>query len=355
MKMLKIISIIFAIFMGSTIVNADSAIAKNWYPPYKHKTLSFAVVADAPYGDENVGAFDNLIREVNADRSIRFVLHGGDIKSGGAECTNERLQARFDQYQRFKKPFIFTPGDNEWTDCHRASNGQYNPIERLEFLRDLFYPYPGLTTGQQKMRVRTQSHDVGYEKYVENTLFRKAGVVFSAIHVVGSNNNLRPWSGIDANDSFDNPRTDRFEEFLEREQASLAWLKKTFSVAKKKKARGVFILIHANPRFDLNENEEGRAGFNAFLDELFDQTKHFNRPVLLAHGDSHVFFVDKPKLVPWYADGNTLSADDMQEFVPNLTRFQTFGDTPQHWVKVTVDPTTDALFVIEPQIVEKNL
>ena len=35
---------------------------------------------------------------------------------------------------------IYVPGDNEWTDCHRANNGGYDPLERLAFLRAMFYP-----------------------------------------------------------------------------------------------------------------------------------------------------------------------------------------------------------------------
>ncbi len=350
MKIMSSISLIIALAL-LPLSHADD------FYKFRHggKKFSFAVIADAPYGDENVGKFDNLIKEVNHDKSIKFVMHGGDIKSGGAECTDERLQARFDQYQKFNTPFIFTPGDNEWTDCHRTSNGAYNPLERLDFLRALFYPNPGFTTGGRQMRVLTQGDDKGFEKFVENTLFKRAGVIFSSIHVVGSNNNLRPWSGIDNEDSFENPRPDRLQEFMEREEASIAWLQKTFKAAKKRHARGVFILIHANPQFNVNFTEENRAGFNRFLDTLFALTKAYGKPVVLAHGDSHVYFTDRPKLVPWYADGNTLSGDEPQEFIPNLVRFQTFGDTPQHWIKVTIDPRVKDLFVIEPQVVEANL
>lgn len=337
-------------------VTVPSSMAGNYKPSYYYSpNYSFALVADAPYGDENVSSFDHLIRDVNHDKSVRFVMHGGDIKSGGAECSDERLIARFKQYQKFATPFIFTPGDNEWTDCHRESNGSYNPIERLDFLRSLFYPKPGYTTGGWKMPVRTQGNQPGFEKFVENTLFRRSQVVFSSIHVVGSNNNLRPWSGIDVDDSFENPRQDRLQEFEEREAASLAWLKKTFNVAKRKNSKGVFILIHGNPRFNVNFNEQDRAGFNAFLNELYAQTKAFGKPVLLAHGDSHVFFTDRPKLVPWYADGDALTPEDVQDFIPNLTRVQTFGDTPQHWIKITVSPYKKDVFVIEPQIVKSNL
>ncbi|MBX2870247.1 MAG: hypothetical protein KTR18_16320 [Acidiferrobacterales bacterium] len=342
------------ILIGCTAV-ADDDNARQKYLESKHPPISFALVADAPYGDENVGAFDSLIRSVNLDRHVKFVMHGGDIKSGGAECTDERLIARFNQYQKFRKPFIFTPGDNEWTDCHRTSNGGYNPLERLDFIRSLFFPNPGFTTGGRKMRVQSQAYDPGFETYVENTLFSRRNVMFSSIHVVGSNNNLRPWSGIDETDSYDNPRTDRIAEFEAREAASIAWLNKTFDLAEKRHRKGVFILIHANPQFSTNFIEQNRAGFNRFLEVLFQRTQDFGKPVLLAHGDSHVFFTDKPKLVPWYADGDTLSAEDPQTFIPNFTRVQTFGDTPQHWIKVTIDPQNPELFTVAPQVVKENL
>ena len=200
------------------------------------KQVAFAVIGDGPYGDDKEAAFDNLIRDINRDRSVKFVLHVGDIKSGGAECSDARLQRRFEQLQKIRSAVIYTPGDNEWTDCHRQSNGGWNPLERLDFLRTLFYPNPNWSTGQQPRRLLTQSRFKGYEKFVENTLFMAGPVAVSSIHVVGSNNNLRPWSGIDPTDSFENPRADRLAEFVQRNAASLHWLEKTFKYAKRRNA-----------------------------------------------------------------------------------------------------------------------
>jgi hypothetical protein len=45
------------------------------------------------------------------------------------------FQNRLDLFNRFTAPFIFVPGDNEWTDCHRANNGGFDPLERLDRLR----------------------------------------------------------------------------------------------------------------------------------------------------------------------------------------------------------------------------
>ena len=94
-------------------------------------------------------------------------------------------------------PFWYTPGDNEWTDCHRVNNGSYLPTERLANVRSLFFPVPGQTTGGTTMPVVTQaaSSDPAMQPFVENTMFTKSCVTFGDVHVVGSNDDGDPWSG----------------------------------------------------------------------------------------------------------------------------------------------------------------
>ncbi len=327
---------------------ASSGIDRNVNP------VAFAVIGDGPYGDDKEGAFDRIIEDINNDHEVKFVVHVGDIKSGGTECTDERLQRRFNQLQQITTVLIYTPGDNEWTDCHRASNGGWNPLERLAYLRQLFFPNPGMTTGQKPRQVLTQSAISGYETFVENTMFMTGRVAVSAIHVVGSNNNLRPWSGIDPADSFDNPRKDRIHEFTTRNAASIAWLEKTFDMAIEERVAGIFIAIHADPNFELPFDDINRAGFNPFLEKLFALSLTFDGPVVLSHGDSHVYRVDRPRFVPWYANADATGPNDNHQ-VPKLTRMEVFGDSELHWVKVLVDPRSKAVFNFAPQLVPGNL
>ncbi|MGW0200635.1 hypothetical protein [Nonomuraea sp. NPDC003201] len=56
----------------------------------------------------------------------------------------------------FDDPFVLTPGDNEWTDCHRTAAGGYVPTERLDAVRTFFYPKAGHTLGRNSTGVRTQ-------------------------------------------------------------------------------------------------------------------------------------------------------------------------------------------------------
>ena len=313
--------------------------------------FSFALIGDGPYGEDQEPKYDNLIGDINDDRSVRFVIHAGDTKGGGEMCTDELITRRFEQLQKINRPFVYTPGDNEWTDCHRTSNGSYLPTERLAFVRELFFPKPRRTTGGRTMRVMTQADTEGYETFVENTLFARRGVIFSQIHVVGSNNNLRPWDQLPEGDRPE----ERLAEFEARNEASLAWLERTFEIAKRRRSPGIFITIHANLNFDIDRNDEGsRAGFNDFIDALSEKTLAYGKPVIIAHGDSHIFRVDMPRLVPWYRSGDATTAEDNVK-IPNLTRVETFGHFDNHWVKVLVNPRSEAVFSFVPQIVESNL
>ena len=101
----------------------------------------------------------------------------------------EQIRADF---AAFADPLVYTPGDNEWTDCHRANNGGYQPYERLAFVRQTFFAQPGKTLGQQSVGVQSQA-DRGFPEQVR---YSRAGVAFGVPHIVGSNNGLAPWTGL---------------------------------------------------------------------------------------------------------------------------------------------------------------
>jgi hypothetical protein len=169
---------------------------------------------------------------------------------------------------------------------------------------------------------------------VENVMFRKHNVMFATVHVVGSNNDLAPWSGKYADDSCASPRGARIDEFERREAAALAWIDEIFAAAGD--ARGVFLMIQANP-YNPPTPPCTASGFTGFLEHLEDAALEYGRPVVLAHGDDHFFFVDQP--------------------LPNVffSRVQTYGENVVHWVKVHVDPKSSSVFSIEQRIVRSNL
>ena len=96
---------------------------------------TFAVIGDMPYGTAAIAAFPKAIAQINADPAVRLVTHLGDIKNGSSLCTDEYFRLIRSDFDQFQDPLVYTPGDNEWTDCHRLNNGGYNPLERLAKVR----------------------------------------------------------------------------------------------------------------------------------------------------------------------------------------------------------------------------
>ena len=297
--------------------------------------FAFGLIGDMPYGAAREEPFTRLVAEINRDNDVDFVIHAGDIKAGSERCDDALIERRFGLYQSFQRAFVFTPGDNEWTDCHRVNNGQYNPLERLAFLRSTFFPQVGQTTGGQQRPVRSQAESAAYAEFVENVMFRKHSVMFATVHVVGSNNNLEPWSGLSQPDSCASPRPDRIAEFERRQAAALAWIDEVFAAAATD-TKGLLLLIQANP-YNTPSNAACPGGFATFLSHLQTRAQHYGRPVVLAHGDDHYFFVDQPF-------SNLL-----------VSRVQTYGEGLVHWVKVHVDPKSSGVFRIEQKIVRSNL
>ncbi|MGH8771071.1 MAG: hypothetical protein ACREV2_07805 [Burkholderiales bacterium] len=310
------------------------------------KRFSFALIGDLPYNDLQSKKLDRVIANINDDERVKFTIHVGDIKSGASLCDDATFAQRFAQLHQLEEALLYTPGDNEWSDCHYPAAGRFSPLERLAAIRKLFYPEPGFSTGGRRIRVLTQARFSGFETFVENSIWVRGGVLFATLHVVGSNNDLNPWSGIDPADSFETPRSDRIAEFQAREAANLFWLEQIFQTARSAKAAGVFLAIQANPNFELPEQDQRRAGFNSFLDKLTPLAVQSAKPVILAHGDAHYFRIDKPLLAS--------TASGERQTLENFTRLEVFGSPHAHWIRVSVDPNDANVFLIEQRIVPEN-
>ena len=150
--------------------------------------LTFAAIGDVPYGPHE--EFASLIEKLNG-QPIAFTLHVGDIKSGSTVCSDETFLKVRELFDQFDRALIYTPGDNEWTDCHRFNNGRYDPLERLEKIRQLFFA-SNESLGKQRLPLQTQSSQNSFSIFVENRRWSQGKVRFATLHLVGSNNNLQP-------------------------------------------------------------------------------------------------------------------------------------------------------------------
>jgi hypothetical protein len=65
-------------------------------------------------------------------------------------------QQGLDYLNALRQPAMFTPGDNDWTDCDRPANGGYNSRERLDYERGLFFATQ-FSLGQHVLKQEVQS------------------------------------------------------------------------------------------------------------------------------------------------------------------------------------------------------
>ena len=91
---------------------------------------------------------------------------------------------RLEAFNALQLPLILTPGDNEWTDCHRENNGSRDPLERLAFLRQTFFT-TSESLGARKIPVFRQSEEPRYALYRDNAFWTEGNVVFATVHIVG--------------------------------------------------------------------------------------------------------------------------------------------------------------------------
>src|SRR5687768_9234496 len=77
-------------------------------------SFSFAVFGDGPYHPIENGRARRVFAALRA-RPAAFVIHIGDIM--WQRCTDDAYRARRALIETIGHPVVYTPGDNEWSDC----------------------------------------------------------------------------------------------------------------------------------------------------------------------------------------------------------------------------------------------
>ena len=310
-----------------------------------HFRLKVALWGDEFYADDAAVKDQQIhqtISSMNA-HDLDFTIFVGDTKNGHSLCTDQAIgQDVIDIFNSLDAPTMYSLGDNEWTDCHRTSNGSYDPLERLAYLRTMFFS-KNTTQGLDPIKVERQG-ELG-QAYSENSRFVKNNVEFVALNVIGSNNNLV------ATEKQCTKKSNRTQadcdaataEYEARNVKNIEWLKDSFAKARANHYAGILIAIQADVYAPIELSDGGYAdnflptldennGFSDFFHTLISETESFDGKVLLVHGDSHYFRIDKPMVD---ANGQTRM---------NFTRVEVFGSADNSWVEMTVDPTTKNVF-----------
>jgi hypothetical protein len=120
---------------------------------------------------------------------LSWVLHVGDIFD--RPCTDDQYRTALNRFNSLRHPVIYTPGDNEWTDCWLPGSGGFAPRERLASLRKIFFGGPRQSLGGRRVPLQTQADRQEFREFVENVRWSHAGVVFATLHLIGSRNGSR--------------------------------------------------------------------------------------------------------------------------------------------------------------------
>jgi len=330
-----------------SVLVATFATACTLAPAFAQDTFSIGLWGDMPYAKaDDTPHIPALIADMNA-ADIAFSIYDGDIKDGSSECTDAVFTDAIAMFDTLKKPVIYVPGDNEWTDCHRVNNGGHDNLERLDHLRKTLFAAPE-TFGQDQMLVEHQAAPGA--KFSENTRHVQGGAMFVGLNVPGSNNNKVSDDAACTKKSARTPEQCAADnaEYAERDAANIDWLKASFAKAKADGIKGIMIVVQGDVGFDIPETEDdsearlaGLDGYAAFLDAMIAETSAFAGQVVLAHGDTHFFKIDKP-------------LPDATHMLTNFTRVQTFGSPNIHWIKVNVDAASRNVFSFHPMIVAAN-
>ena len=315
------------------------------------RPTTIALWGDLPYSAVQAAAIPALIDDINA-ANVTMVIDDGDLKAGSGACPDSLYDQFVTWFGMFSAPTMFTPGDNDWTDCDR--NAGTNSLERLDHERQVFFS-TNFSLGQHPLHQDVQTeklclnHSGASVGCVENRQWTVGSVTYITLNVQGSCNNRCDVFPDDA-------------EWAARNAADIKWLQQGFAIAKARNSAAVMIISQADPGFDtsgyqgtplrdpktLAETDANPDGFKAFLVAVRTETINFGKPVAYVHGDSHYFRIDKP-----LADSNGAR-------VENFTRVETFGDHQENgtndvnWLKVNVDPKTREVFSYQPQIVPAN-
>ena len=269
-------------------------------------TFSFAAMGDAPYYWWEDLRFRILLRELDA-HDLRFIVHVGDIFwHPCSDAMYLKVRKRFDQSRH---PVVYTPGDNEWSDCWERGSGSYAPLERLTRIRQIFF------SDRPRMPLSRQ------QELSENSRWRHENIVFATVHLTGSANSMKPFPSRSAADD---------TAAKHRTEADVVWMRAAFAEAKRTNARALVIAFHGAPF------EDDRDPFEPFLSALEDEVRHFNRPVLAVHGDDHEYTVDHPL-----------------RDAPNFTRLEVPGSPDVGFVRVFVKPDPAAPFAFEKHVVPR--
>jgi hypothetical protein len=267
---MKYITVIFICFLYIASCQTD-----------KTDPLIFSVMGDVPRSAAEDTLLQRQIQAHNKYSQAEFMLHVGDIKSGGAPCDEEVYQRVSGFLKQIKVPTFIVPGDNEWNDCP-------DPSVAWKLWTEYFIDFDkNWSYGPDIHRQQNAN---------ENISWITKDVLMVGINLVGGRiHDQTEWDAM-------------IENANEWIKSQLKWAKQNVQAA--------VIFAQANPK----------SKHQKFMQSFLAEIEKFKKPVLFVHGDGHRWIYEKS----WK--------------LPNLTRVQVDQGRIALPLEVIVNFVTDSTF-----------
>lgn len=265
-------------FLAALVTAGCLAAAGALAAPAPKDEHSFGVIGHSFSNGGNEEQLKQSLLESSESKLAFVVLIG--IKAAKEPCSDRLYIARRNLIDDARRPMIVMPSATDWSDC-RNSNGRTAAIERLNRVRELYYPETE-SLGRRKVDVTRQSSNTKFRSYAENMYWVKGNVLYATVDVPANNNHYLPGAG-------------RNSEFEDRLVANRYWLNRIFAVARSKKHDAVVLFSegHIKPpalekgfRALLARSRQPDDGFDAPRKQVAQLARKFSGKVLLIDTDA---------------------------------------------------------------------
>ncbi|WJF91218.1 hypothetical protein QS306_06175 [Paraburkholderia bonniea] len=306
---------------------------------------SFAVVANTLQNPADEAPTQRLISAIGRDPGVSFIVYGGNLKSAREACQDALYERRHALLEAARAPLILVPGQHDWIECGKAGANSFDPVERLDFLRQTLFA-SSTSMGQNPIALVRESEIARFRPYRENVRWQTGNTVFISLNIPGANNHYLNAGG-------------RNGEFEDRTVANAFWLAHAAEYAKRRGARAIVVFIQGNPNLERYEQPDRfkwlrfaahtqRDGYLEFKRNLLKLAQVFHGPVVLIHPNSKPipggFTIDQPL------------RNNKGVLVANLTRI-TFApeDRLNQWLQIDADATWHPPFRVSVRNVPKHM
>lgn len=204
--------------------------------------LIFSITGDGPYAETDWDLIPQYIGMEKTDGKSEFIIHVGDLNSGGMDPDEEYYVRVADLYKTSPIPMIFILGDNEWND-------HADPVMAWEIWKRYFKYFPDHFNNSPKLERQPERE--------ENLAWISKHVLFVGLNMVGG-------KVVDP------------EEWKQRHQHNADWVKSNFN-RYQSQVHCAIVFAHANPN----------AKHEDFFSQFIPEVEKFKKPVMYIHGDGH--------------------------------------------------------------------